>query len=81
MQKTMVLSVDKCKKDNPFIRYNSIFSIYLENNPIILLSPGACLREAPPCGAEAGERAGVRGNIPYPPPPESSPVKGEDYIW
>jgi len=29
---------------------------YLENNPIIPLSPGACLREVPPCGAKAGVR-------------------------
>jgi len=31
------------------------------------LTPGACLREA--ASAKAGERAGVRGIIPGPPPP------------
>jgi len=34
----------------------------LENNPVITLSPGACLRVA--ASARAGERAGVRG-APY----------------
>ncbi len=26
------------------------------------------------------ERAGARGSIPYPPPPRSSPIKGEDNL-
>jgi hypothetical protein len=33
---------------------------FSENNPIIPLSPGACLREVQQCRANAGERAGVR---------------------
>ena len=27
------------------------------------------------------ERAGMRGSVPCPPPPQSSPIKGEDKIW
>ena len=46
---------------------------------MISLSPGACLREA--ASAKAGERVGVRGNIPGPPLPQSSPIKGEDNTW
>jgi len=36
----------------------------------------ACLRVA--ASAKAGERAGVRGSISYPPLPQSFPVKGEE---
>jgi len=46
---------------------------------MISLSLGACLREA--ASAKAGERVGVRGNIIPSPPPQSSPIKGEDNAW
>jgi len=41
---------------------------YLENNP-----------NTPPL--PWWERAGMRGSVPCPPPPQSSPIKGEDKIW
>src|SRR4030042_413384 len=56
----------------------SLSQYCLRNDPMIALSPGACLREA--ASAKAGERAGVRGRILSPPLPSSSTFKGEEVI-
>jgi len=50
----------------------------LENNPVITLSPGACLRVA--ASAKAGERAGVRGAYHVHPHLNPPPSRGRRII-